>query len=170
MRKAVRVSGGGTCVLEEVDLAKPIPQKVLIEGEDLYFLQDVVVGHTPKFCNHCKVNDYVVYECRDVQKDMKDDEGKTKPEVTGVEGGKKIILKFIESPLRIKKMILLRSARERIIEIGTVRKLVLLMPKLKLVLPLMIMRVITPNNSLNDLSLGMILGDGVKVSKAWADP
>ncbi|KAF6136500.1 hypothetical protein GIB67_035059 [Kingdonia uniflora] len=73
-------SGFYVSVLVEVDLAKSIPQKVLIEGEDSDFWQEVVLGHLPKFCNNCKVIGHLVYDCRDMKKDMIDDGVKAKPD------------------------------------------------------------------------------------------
>ncbi|KAF6158381.1 hypothetical protein GIB67_022461 [Kingdonia uniflora] len=55
-------------ILVEIDLAKPISNQILIEGEDSDFWQDVSVGSTPKFCNHCKVIGHLVYERREVTK------------------------------------------------------------------------------------------------------
>ncbi|KAF6172162.1 hypothetical protein GIB67_003854 [Kingdonia uniflora] len=42
-------------VLTEIDLAKPIPSKIFVEGDDEGFMQEVVIGHLTKFCNNCKV-------------------------------------------------------------------------------------------------------------------
>ncbi|KAF9603949.1 hypothetical protein IFM89_039288 [Coptis chinensis] len=51
-------------VLVEIDLAKPIPGKILVEeGEGKSFLQEVEVDKLSKFCPHCKVVGHIMAEC-----------------------------------------------------------------------------------------------------------
>ncbi|KAF9598280.1 hypothetical protein IFM89_026486, partial [Coptis chinensis] len=51
-------------VLVEIDLAKPIPGKILVEeGEGKSFFQEVEVDKLPKFCPHCKVVGHIMDEC-----------------------------------------------------------------------------------------------------------
>ncbi|KAF6175402.1 hypothetical protein GIB67_036493 [Kingdonia uniflora] len=40
------------------------------------FMQEVVIGHLPKFCNNCKVVGHVVYECRELTKMREEEEKK----------------------------------------------------------------------------------------------
>ncbi|KAF6138296.1 hypothetical protein GIB67_001446 [Kingdonia uniflora] len=54
-------------VLVDIDLAEPIPNKVLVEVEDGDFWQKVELGSLPKFCPHCKMVGHNLSECRDGQ-------------------------------------------------------------------------------------------------------
>ncbi|KAF6171543.1 hypothetical protein GIB67_018067 [Kingdonia uniflora] len=51
-------------VLVDIDLAEPIPNKVLVEVEDGDFWQKVELGTLPKFCPHCKMVGHNLAECR----------------------------------------------------------------------------------------------------------
>ncbi|KAF6174396.1 hypothetical protein GIB67_034153 [Kingdonia uniflora] len=63
-------------MLTKIDLAKPIPSKSFVEGEGEGFMQKVVLGHLPKFCNNCKVIDHMVYECRNLSMMREEEENK----------------------------------------------------------------------------------------------
>ncbi|KAF6168177.1 hypothetical protein GIB67_011562 [Kingdonia uniflora] len=54
-------------VLVDIDLAEPIPNKVLVEVEDGDFWQKVELGSLPKFRPHCKMVGHNLSECRDGQ-------------------------------------------------------------------------------------------------------
>ncbi|KAF6146644.1 hypothetical protein GIB67_008930 [Kingdonia uniflora] len=57
-------------VLVEVDLADPIPKKILVEVEGGDFLQKVELGATPKFCSHCKIIGHTFVECRAIKEQV----------------------------------------------------------------------------------------------------
>ncbi|KAF6150601.1 hypothetical protein GIB67_022213 [Kingdonia uniflora] len=57
-------------VLVDVDLADPIPNKILVEVESGDFWQNVELGVTPKFCSHCKIIGHTFVECRDIKEQV----------------------------------------------------------------------------------------------------
>ncbi|KAF6136987.1 hypothetical protein GIB67_030751 [Kingdonia uniflora] len=57
-------------LLIDIDLADPIPSKILVEVEDGDFLQRVELGATPKFCSHCKIIGHTFVECRVIKEQV----------------------------------------------------------------------------------------------------
>ncbi|KAF6169262.1 hypothetical protein GIB67_013692 [Kingdonia uniflora] len=51
-------------VLIDIDLAEPIPSKILVEVEGGDFWQRIELGVTLKFCSHCKFIGHTFAECR----------------------------------------------------------------------------------------------------------
>ncbi|KAF6158154.1 hypothetical protein GIB67_014948 [Kingdonia uniflora] len=76
-------------VLTEIDMAKPISSKIFVEGDDEGFMQEMVIGHLPKFCNNCKVIGHVVYECRELTLMREEEEEKKNKKKEGAEGNLK---------------------------------------------------------------------------------
>ncbi|KAL5705126.1 hypothetical protein ACHQM5_023468 [Ranunculus cassubicifolius] len=60
-----RDNGYYACVLVDIDLTNPIPDKILVEAEDkeIEFWQEVQLGSLPKFCNNCKVVGHLTAGC-----------------------------------------------------------------------------------------------------------
>ncbi|KAF6165223.1 hypothetical protein GIB67_030405 [Kingdonia uniflora] len=61
-------------VLVDIDLAEPIPNKVLVEVEDGDFWQKVELGSLSKFCPHCKMMGHNLSECRGVRAQVQREE------------------------------------------------------------------------------------------------
>ncbi|KAF6144303.1 hypothetical protein GIB67_024530 [Kingdonia uniflora] len=61
-------------VLVDIDLAEPIPTKMLVEVEDGDFWQRVELGSLPKFCPHCKMVGHNLSECRGVRAQVQREE------------------------------------------------------------------------------------------------
>ncbi|KAF6171542.1 hypothetical protein GIB67_018066 [Kingdonia uniflora] len=61
-------------VLVDIDLAEPIPNKVLVEVEDEDFWQKVELGTLPKFFPHCKMVGHNLAECRGVRAQVQREE------------------------------------------------------------------------------------------------
>ncbi|KAF5183644.1 hypothetical protein FRX31_026769, partial [Thalictrum thalictroides] len=61
-------------VLVDIDLAQAIPDQILVEveGQGLEFWQEIQLGKTPKFCNHCKVVGHLVSDCRILKKKIEE--------------------------------------------------------------------------------------------------
>ncbi|KAF6134137.1 hypothetical protein GIB67_013534 [Kingdonia uniflora] len=57
-------------VLIDIDLAVPIPNKILVEVVDGNFWQRVELGSTPKFCSHCKIIGHYFVECRAIKEQV----------------------------------------------------------------------------------------------------
>ncbi|KAF6139052.1 hypothetical protein GIB67_010778 [Kingdonia uniflora] len=57
-------------VLVDIDLAEPIPSKIMVEVEDGDFWQRVELGATPKFCRHCKIIGHTFVECRVIKEQV----------------------------------------------------------------------------------------------------
>ncbi|KAF6150995.1 hypothetical protein GIB67_016473, partial [Kingdonia uniflora] len=51
-------------VLVNIDLADPIPSKIMMEVEGGDFWQRIELGATLKFCSHCKIIGHTFAECR----------------------------------------------------------------------------------------------------------
>ncbi|KAF5187172.1 Ribonuclease h domain, partial [Thalictrum thalictroides] len=89
---ADREYGFFASILVEIDLAKPIPPQILVEvdgGKD--FMQEVVVGKLPKFCEHCKSIGHFMSDCK-VLKNIRDKEiiqAETNKEANNRRKGKK---------------------------------------------------------------------------------
>ncbi|KAF6160146.1 hypothetical protein GIB67_016582 [Kingdonia uniflora] len=57
-------------VLVDIDLAEPIPSKIVVEVEDGDFWQRVELGATPKFYSHCKIIGHTFAECRVIKEQV----------------------------------------------------------------------------------------------------
>ncbi|KAF6167795.1 hypothetical protein GIB67_027573 [Kingdonia uniflora] len=57
-------------VLVDIDLAAPIPNKILVEVDDDDFWQRVELGSTSKFCSHCKIIGHSFVECRAIKEQV----------------------------------------------------------------------------------------------------
>ena len=68
-----RSFGTFASVLVQVDLTKPIPNKVIVEIEDgVEFVQDVEPMNVPKFCHHCKIIGHLANSCRKLEMEVQD--------------------------------------------------------------------------------------------------
>ncbi|XP_026451073.1 uncharacterized protein LOC113351274 [Papaver somniferum] len=62
-------SGFYASVLIEIDLAKSIPSKILVELKYGKFEQVIQIPKLPRYCNHCKIVGHHIYECRTKRKE-----------------------------------------------------------------------------------------------------
>ncbi|KAF6156530.1 hypothetical protein GIB67_011331 [Kingdonia uniflora] len=71
-------------VLVDINLAEPIPSKILVEVEDGDFWQRVELGATPKFCSHCKIIGHTFAECRVIKEQVQrvEDPKKSQQEIS----------------------------------------------------------------------------------------
>ncbi|KAF6174509.1 hypothetical protein GIB67_004703 [Kingdonia uniflora] len=57
-------------VLVDIDLAAPIPNKIMVEVNDGDFWQRVELGSTPKLCSHCNIIGHSFVECRAIKEQV----------------------------------------------------------------------------------------------------
>ncbi|KAF6165475.1 hypothetical protein GIB67_028034 [Kingdonia uniflora] len=82
-----RNTGLYASVLVDIDFSLPVPTKIFVENDKYEFVQEVILGRTPKVCSHCKVVGHIVSECRDVRKEIHVENVTTK---AGEDGKKKM--------------------------------------------------------------------------------
>ncbi|KAF6172377.1 hypothetical protein GIB67_022600 [Kingdonia uniflora] len=56
--------------LVDIDLAVPVPNKILVEVDEGNFWQRVELGSTLKFCSHCKIIGHTLVEYRVIKEQV----------------------------------------------------------------------------------------------------
>ncbi|KAF6167558.1 hypothetical protein GIB67_031759 [Kingdonia uniflora] len=88
----------------DIDLAVPVPNKILVEVDEGDFWQRVELGSTPKFCSHCKIIGHTFVECRAIkEKVLRAEEQKEKQKSQEVPAPKANFTKNQKKRLRKKK-------------------------------------------------------------------
>ncbi|KAF9607966.1 hypothetical protein IFM89_003886 [Coptis chinensis] len=74
-------------VYVDLDLSKPVPDKIWVESKKhgVGFWQMVKLGKTPEFCNHCKGVGHSVVRCKLLKSDMEKGKEKEKEKVAAKE-------------------------------------------------------------------------------------